>query len=168
MEQRLEDHCCRWGLKGVFEDLKCGCFLAVNVVVVPPGAGPGHSGDGKQFVLEWSAEQIALANGHGPEGISVISAIEGHDLMAWLASVCPPLAGDLDRHLHGRRSVIREKQPLEAGDSTESNRQLLGGFMGEIRKDHLLEPSCLIGDRLSHHWIGMAMQGHPPATNRVN
>ena len=40
--------------------------------------------------------------------------------------------------------------------------------MAEISEDHLLEAVGLSGDRIGQDGVGMTVQGHPPAADRVN
>ena len=40
--------------------------------------------------------------------------------------------------------------------------------MGEVRKDHLLQLMGLLGDGCSHYGVPVAVQGHPPAADRID
>ena len=168
LQQRFEDHRrCRC-LQHALEHLECRRFLGLHGIVVPPGGRPGNPGDGKKLVFEWGAEQVAFANGHRSEGVAVISPVEGDDLIARLAPVGPPLAGDLERHFHRRGAVVGEEQPLQAAEAAQAYGQLFRRLMGEVGKNHLLEAGGLIGDGLGQHRMGMAVQGDPPAADGID
>ena len=98
----------------------------------------------------------------------MVGPLKGDHLAAFAALVAPPLPGDLEGHFHGGGAVVGEEQPLEARERTESGGELLGGFVAEVGEDHLLQLLGLAGDRRRNGWLGVAVQGHPPAADGVN
>ena len=168
LQQRFQDHRGRRPLQGGCQHFECGLFPGVYIRVIPPGGRPGHPRHRKQLVFERFAEQVAFPNGHRTEGVTVIRAIERHDLVAWLAPVHPPLAGDLQRHFHGGGSVVGKEQPFQPGDGTQPFTETFRRGMGEVRENHLLKTPGLLSNRLGHHRVAVAMQRHPPAADGID
>jgi hypothetical protein len=60
--------------------------------------------------------------------------------------------------------MTRVKDAVKAGgnDSSESFRELLGGFVGEAGKYDLLELSGLSGDSFGNKWVSVPVKVYPP------
>ena len=168
LEQRLQDHRCGRLLQRGLQHGQGRLFPGVHIGVIPPGGGPWTTGNGEQLVVEGFTEQVAFAHGHGTEGVAVISAVEGHDLVPRFATVHPPLTSDLQRHLHSGGTVVGEKQPIKSRELAQPLPQTFRRLMGEVSKNHLFEAGGLIGNGLGHHRVTMAMQRHPPAADGID
>ena len=168
LQQRFEDHRSGGGLQEPLQHRQGFAFLLLHAGIVPVGGGPGHPGHIEQQGLEGVGEEGALPHGHRPEGIAVIGPGEGHQLAALAAAVAPPLPGHLQGHLHRGGAVIGEEEPLQATQPAQAVGELLGGRMAEIGEDHLLEAAGLIGDRGGDAGFAVAMQGDPPAADRID
>ena len=57
---------------------------------------------------------------------------------------------------------------MQAAEAAQAYGQLFRRLMGEVGKNHLLEAGGLIGDGLGQHRMGMAVQGDPPAADRID
>ena len=98
----------------------------------------------------------------------MIGTLEGNQSAPVAALIAPPLPGDLEGHLNGGRAVIGKEEAFELGALCEPVGQLFGRGVAEVGEDHLLQCSGLVSDCCGDCGLGVAVQGHPPAADRID
>ena len=168
LHQRFNDHRCGGGLQKLVQVLQCGLLSFLHGVVPPPCGWTPAAGHGKEQRLEGDGKQGAGPQRHGTEGVAVIGAVKGDQLLTRLPPVVPILQRHLEAYFHRRGAVIREKQPIQTRPgSAEPLGQSDRRIMAEIGKDHLLQLPGLLGNGRGNGGLPMSMQGHPPTADGI-
>ena len=173
LHQGLQDHGCGGHFQQLVQVVERLPFPLLHRVIAPPGGRPGAASYPEQQGLKRGGKQRSLPHAHRPHRVAVIGALKGDQLLAGrplpsLRAVVPPLPGDFERHLHGGGAVVGEEQALQAAEGRQLAGQGFGGRMAEIGEDHLLQLVGLGRNRGGNRRFAVAVQGHPPAADRID
>ena len=125
---------------------------------------------GQRLVEQRMHAGHGVAHGHGPEGVAVIPAPNGEQLLfAGAALGGPVLQGHLDGCFHRHRAGIGEEDrpQLPRRDGDEFLRQAHGRLVGQAAEHHMGHRLQLDPDRLVQSRVVVTVNGAPPGRHAV-